>query len=167
MLALILWQILFCTLNTHKIDMTRLLGGQLGLDDFIFAHIRGQPKVVDIEKSEDSLGLTITDNGVGLAFIKVQELHPENHSFQYAYMLCQFHNFCTIQRMNMPVPMIILHVTSMHFVQHKKSQLTRLCTHDLLVIVHKHREKYIFVMNVVTGPFFNNIHFRMWFSSIP
>ena len=64
-------QILFCTLNTHKIDMSRLLGGQLGLDDFIFAHIRGQPKVVDIDKMEDALGLTITDNGAGLAFIKV------------------------------------------------------------------------------------------------
>ena len=64
-------QILFCTLNTHKVDMSRLLGGQLGLDDFIFAHIRGQPKVVDIVKSEDALGLTITDNGAGLAFIKV------------------------------------------------------------------------------------------------
>jgi hypothetical protein len=62
--------ILFCTLNTHKVDMARLLGGQLGLDDFIFAHIRGQPKVVDIVKSEDALGLTITDNGNGIAFIK-------------------------------------------------------------------------------------------------
>merc|ERR1712166_1588253 len=31
--------ILYCTLNTHKIDMTRLLGGQIGLDDFMFAHI--------------------------------------------------------------------------------------------------------------------------------
>jgi len=51
--------------------MSRLLGGQLGLDDFIFAHIRGQPKVVDILKSEDALGLTITDNGNGVAFIKV------------------------------------------------------------------------------------------------
>jgi len=51
--------------------MSRLLGGQLGLDDFIFAHIRGQPKVVDILKSEDALGLTITDNGAGIAFIKV------------------------------------------------------------------------------------------------
>lgn len=62
--------ILFCTLNTHKVDMQKLLGGQIGLDDFIFAHIRGQPKVVDIEKSEDALGLTITDNGAGFAFIK-------------------------------------------------------------------------------------------------
>jgi len=54
--------------------MSRLLGGQLALDDFIFAHIRGQPKVVDIIKSEDALGLTITDNGAGIAFIKVSLL---------------------------------------------------------------------------------------------
>ncbi|ELU13213.1 hypothetical protein CAPTEDRAFT_187892 [Capitella teleta] len=63
-------QILFCTLNTHKVDMSKLLGGQIGLEDFIFAHIKGQPKVVDIEKTEDALGLTITDNGAGYAFIK-------------------------------------------------------------------------------------------------
>jgi len=50
--------------------MSRLLGGQIGLEDFIFAHIKGQPKEVDIEKSEDALGLTITDNGAGYAFIK-------------------------------------------------------------------------------------------------
>ncbi len=34
-------EILFCTLNTHKVDMKMLLGGQIGLDDFIFAHIKG------------------------------------------------------------------------------------------------------------------------------
>ncbi|XP_069127813.1 PDZ domain-containing protein GIPC1-like [Argopecten irradians] len=62
--------ILFCTLNTHKIDMTKLLGGQIGLDDFIFAHIKGRPKELDVTKSEDALGLTITDNGAGYAFIK-------------------------------------------------------------------------------------------------
>ena len=50
--------------------MSRLLGGQIGLEDFIFAHMKGRPKVVDIEKSEDALGLTITDNGAGYAFIK-------------------------------------------------------------------------------------------------
>nr|CAD7202603.1 unnamed protein product [Timema douglasi] len=33
--------ILFCTLNTHKVDMTKLLGGQIGLDDFIFVHRKG------------------------------------------------------------------------------------------------------------------------------
>lgn len=51
--------------------MSHLLGGQLGLDDFIFAHIKGRPKVVDIEKTGEALGLTITDNGAGYSFIKV------------------------------------------------------------------------------------------------
>jgi|UniRef100_A0A8C0WI89 hypothetical protein len=64
-------QILYCTLNTPKVDMKRLLGGQLGLEDFIFAHVKGTKKEVNVYKSEDSLGLTITDNGVGYAFIKV------------------------------------------------------------------------------------------------
>ncbi|XP_073935789.1 PDZ domain-containing protein GIPC2 isoform X2 [Castor canadensis] len=50
--------------------MKRLLGGQLGLEDFIFAHVKGTKKEVNVYKSEDSLGLTITDNGVGYAFIK-------------------------------------------------------------------------------------------------
>jgi len=63
-------EILFCTLNSHKIDMTKLLGGQIGLDDFIFAHKKGRPKEIEIVKSENSLGLTITDNGAGYAFIK-------------------------------------------------------------------------------------------------
>jgi len=62
--------ILFCTLNTHKVDMSRLLGGQIGLDDFIFAHVKGRPKEVEVMKDDDALGLTITDNGAGFAFIK-------------------------------------------------------------------------------------------------
>ncbi|XP_055470357.1 PDZ domain-containing protein GIPC2 isoform X1 [Psammomys obesus] len=63
-------EILFCTLNTPRIDMGNLLGGQLGLEDFIFAHVKGIKKEVNVYKSEDLLGLTITDNGVGYAFIK-------------------------------------------------------------------------------------------------
>ncbi|KAM4641616.1 PDZ domain-containing protein GIPC2 isoform 1-T11 [Discoglossus pictus] len=63
-------EILFCTLNTHKIDMDKLLGGQIGLEDFIFAHVKGTKKEVEVMKSEDALGLTITDNGAGVAFIK-------------------------------------------------------------------------------------------------
>nr|XP_057917400.1 PDZ domain-containing protein GIPC2 [Doryrhamphus excisus] len=63
-------EILFCTLNTHKIDMDKLLGGQIGLEDFIFAHVKGIKKEVEVFKSEDALGLTITDNGAGYAFIK-------------------------------------------------------------------------------------------------
>ncbi|CAH2236122.1 PDZ domain-containing protein GIPC3 [Pararge aegeria] len=62
--------ILFCTLNTHKVDMKKLLGGQIGLDDFIFAHRKGRPKEIEIVKTEDALGLTITDNGAGCSFIK-------------------------------------------------------------------------------------------------
>lgn len=64
-------QILFCTLNTHKVDMQKLLGGQIGLEDFIFAHVRGETKEVEVTKTEEALGLTITDNGAGYAFIKV------------------------------------------------------------------------------------------------
>ena len=51
--------------------MDQLLGGELALDDFIFVHLKGRPKVVDIEKSEAALGLTVSDNGAGYAFIKV------------------------------------------------------------------------------------------------
>lgn len=50
--------------------MTRLLGGQIGLEDFIFAHIRGKTKEIKVMKSEAALGLTITDNGAGYAFVK-------------------------------------------------------------------------------------------------
>ncbi|MBN3286936.1 GIPC3 protein, partial [Polyodon spathula] len=63
-------EILFCTFNSHKVDMQKLLGGQIGLEDFIFAHVRGETKEVEVTKSEDALGLTITDNGTGYAFIK-------------------------------------------------------------------------------------------------
>ena len=50
--------------------MDRLLGGQIGLDDFIFAHVKGQRKLVTVLKSDIALGLTITDNGAGSSFIK-------------------------------------------------------------------------------------------------
>lgn len=58
-------QIIFCTLNTPKVDMIHLLGGQIGLEDFIFAHIKGDTKTITLTKQEASLGLTITDNGAG------------------------------------------------------------------------------------------------------
>lgn len=64
------FQILFCTLNTHKINMDKLLGAQLALGDFIFVHRKGRPKEVELKKTESSLGLTISDNGNGLSFIK-------------------------------------------------------------------------------------------------
>lgn len=50
--------------------MGKLLGGQIGLDDFIFAHKKHRAKEVEVIKSQDALGLTITDNGAGYAFIK-------------------------------------------------------------------------------------------------
>ncbi|KAG8302891.1 PDZ domain-containing protein gipc3 [Homalodisca vitripennis] len=50
--------------------MTKLLGGQIGLDDFIFVHRKGRPKEIELRKTEEALGLTITDNGAGYAFIK-------------------------------------------------------------------------------------------------
>ncbi|XP_074076402.1 PDZ domain-containing protein GIPC2 [Macrotis lagotis] len=63
-------EILYCTLCTPKIDMERLLGAQIGLEDFIFAHVKGNQKEVNVNKTEDALGLTITDNGAGYSFIK-------------------------------------------------------------------------------------------------
>jgi hypothetical protein len=62
--------ILYCTLNTHKVDMSRLLGGQIGLDDFLFAHTKGDSATVKVNKDGPALGLTISDNGAGYAFIK-------------------------------------------------------------------------------------------------
>lgn len=50
--------------------MNKLLGAQIALSDFIFVHRKGQHKEVELTKSESALGLTITDNGNGLAFIK-------------------------------------------------------------------------------------------------
>jgi len=50
--------------------MSRLLSGQIGLNDFIFAHCKGATKDVEIIKSRDFLGLTITDNGNGFSFVK-------------------------------------------------------------------------------------------------
>ena len=50
--------------------MSSLLGAQIGLEDFIFAHIKGKSKKVTVKKAEPSLGLTITDNGTGHAFVK-------------------------------------------------------------------------------------------------
>lgn len=39
-------------------------------NSFICISFKGRPKEIEITKSEDALGLTITDNGAGYAFIK-------------------------------------------------------------------------------------------------
>ena len=72
--------ILYCTLNTSKVDMEKLLGGQIGLEDLIFAHCKGEMKTVLVQKDAASLGLTITDNGNGHAFVKrIRENSTASH----------------------------------------------------------------------------------------
>ena len=63
-------KILYITLNSHKPEMNHLMGGQIGLEDFLFAHLKGNTKIVTLKKVNTSLGVTITDNGAGYAFIK-------------------------------------------------------------------------------------------------
>ncbi|KAK0404917.1 hypothetical protein QR680_017698 [Steinernema hermaphroditum] len=62
--------ILFCTLNSHVINMDNLVSSNLPVDKFIFAHVKGQKKEVRMTKTQSQLGLTITDNGRGKSFIK-------------------------------------------------------------------------------------------------
>jgi hypothetical protein len=57
-------EILFCTLNTYKADMKKLLGGQIGLEDFIFAHRKGtvkpsQSKLLVAVKISITMGITV------------------------------------------------------------------------------------------------------------
>ncbi|CAL8120695.1 unnamed protein product [Orchesella dallaii] len=63
-------EILFCTRNAHHVDMNNLLETEVFFDDFIFVHQKGFKKEIMFTKSERVLGLTITDNGNGHAFIK-------------------------------------------------------------------------------------------------
>eukprot|EP00112_Aurelia_sp_Birch-Aquarium-sp1_P009459 Seg2074.5 transcript_id=Seg2074.5/GoldUCD/mRNA.D3Y31 product="PDZ domain-containing protein GIPC1" protein_id=Seg2074.5/GoldUCD/D3Y31 len=63
-------EIIFCTLNSPKVNMEKLLGGQIGLDDLIFAHVKGETKELSAIKDGPALGLTITDNGAGIPFVK-------------------------------------------------------------------------------------------------
>lgn len=64
--------------------MSQLLGGQIGLNDFIFAHIKGQAKEIDIVKSESALGLTITDNGAG-KFLPIRSVQYYNRFLRIGY----------------------------------------------------------------------------------
>lgn len=64
-------QILYCTLNTHDFrDMNSLLGNYLSLGDMIVVHMCGKSKELTLTKTQQYLGLTITDNAHGRAFIK-------------------------------------------------------------------------------------------------
>ncbi|KAI0978108.1 hypothetical protein GJ496_006353 [Pomphorhynchus laevis] len=50
--------------------MDALFYGIITVDDFIFAHIRGQPKEIELARIEHPLGLVIADNSAGTSFIK-------------------------------------------------------------------------------------------------
>lgn len=64
-------KILFCTLNNHNFrDMNSLLGNYLSLGDLIVVHLCGSEKDLVLKKTQQYLGLTITDNGLGRAFVK-------------------------------------------------------------------------------------------------
>ncbi|OON19572.1 hypothetical protein X801_04559, partial [Opisthorchis viverrini] len=62
--------IMYCTLNTHKVDVDKVIGHEIGINDFLFAHVRGQPKEITIRKESDSFGMTVSDTGCGVVFIK-------------------------------------------------------------------------------------------------
>ncbi|KAF8356747.1 gipc-2, partial [Pristionchus pacificus] len=62
--------ILYCTINSPKVDMDHLLSSSLGLGDVIYVHLVGETTTKKFIKTENNLGLTITDNGAGRAFIK-------------------------------------------------------------------------------------------------
>lgn len=50
--------------------MTSLLGNYLSLGDLIVVHMCGTGKDLNLKKTQEYLGLTITDNGHGRAFVK-------------------------------------------------------------------------------------------------
>ncbi|XP_021953350.1 PDZ domain-containing protein GIPC1-like [Folsomia candida] len=71
--------ILFCTLNTNKVNMTALLSTNLEVNDVIFVHRAGERSEVLFDKEQDGqlLGITVTDNGDGVAFVKkIKEESP-------------------------------------------------------------------------------------------
>lgn len=87
--------------------MTKLLGGQIGLDDFIFAHKKARPKEIEIIKSQDALGLTITDNGAGYAFIK--RIKEGSIIDSIPHIQVNFMNInCLLRRYVMPERFLIL-----------------------------------------------------------
>ncbi|GMR41576.1 hypothetical protein PMAYCL1PPCAC_11771 [Pristionchus mayeri] len=62
--------VLYCTINSPKVDMDHLLSSSLGLGDVIYVHLVGETITKKFTKNENNIGLTITDNGAGRAFIK-------------------------------------------------------------------------------------------------
>ncbi|TKR81824.1 hypothetical protein L596_015637 [Steinernema carpocapsae] len=62
--------ILFCTVGTHKPDVNALLFGTITENDLIFAHLAGEKLEVELEKTGEYLGVTITDNGAGNVIVR-------------------------------------------------------------------------------------------------
>ncbi|CAI5442842.1 unnamed protein product [Caenorhabditis angaria] len=63
--------IMFMTVNESKISMRNLFNGSLDFGDIIYVHIRGQSIEIELFKDSDMFGVTIADNGIGNAFIKI------------------------------------------------------------------------------------------------
>lgn len=62
--------ILYCTANTNKIEPTTFITNNVNFGDVIYVHTKGQRKEVQMTKTGDALGITITDNGAGYCFVK-------------------------------------------------------------------------------------------------
>ena len=62
--------ILYITMNSHKIDMAKLLSRNVSPADCMYAHVQGGTQLTEVVKSTAGFGLTITDNSFGRAIIK-------------------------------------------------------------------------------------------------
>ncbi|CAI2350643.1 unnamed protein product [Caenorhabditis sp. 36 PRJEB53466] len=63
--------IIFLTVNDFKADMKNMFTGTLNFKDMLYAHVRGQATELSVLKDDANFGVTITDNGLGNAFIKM------------------------------------------------------------------------------------------------
>lgn len=63
--------IIFLTVNDFKPDMKNMFTGTLNFKDMLYAHVRGQATELRVLKDANNFGVTITDNGLGNAFIKM------------------------------------------------------------------------------------------------
>lgn len=56
---------------SFQVDMKNIFTGTLNFKDMLYAHVRGQATELRVVKDANNFGVTITDNGLGNAFIKV------------------------------------------------------------------------------------------------
>uniref|UniRef100_A0A8R1DX02 PDZ domain-containing protein n=1 Tax=Caenorhabditis japonica TaxID=281687 RepID=A0A8R1DX02_CAEJA len=63
--------IIFLTVNDFKPDMKNMFTGTLNFKDMLYAHVRGQATELTVLKDAPNFGVTITDNGLGNAFVKI------------------------------------------------------------------------------------------------